>query len=287
MCGIIAYCPCDASALAQAVLDAGRTNYTVPTTRWYDVKPSVEEQLEQSLEKMRHRGPDGSNTWLNNDNSVGLGHCRLSINDLSPAGMQPLHDNEDKLHAVVNGEIYDYDTLRDECERAGYKFSSRSDSELVLALYKMHGSPGFFSRLRGEFAFVIYDEEQGKIIAARDRYGIKPMFYALLDGRLCFATEVKGLLPLGWLPEWDVQAIAGAGWLVDDRTLFQGVRKLEPGQYVEVTKGNVQFGQFWDMDFGDKVSGLPRHSLYRQLIMAWPYPDGTRDKNCRRNYNKR
>lgn len=252
MCGIIAYCPCDAPALAQAVQDAGRTCYTPPITRWYDVKPSVPQQLEQSLDKMRHRGPDGSNIWLNNDSSVGLGHCRLSINDLGPAGMQPLH--HDRIHAVVNGEIYDYDKLRRECEGAGYKFSSRSDSELVLALYKIHGCPGLFSHLRGEFAFVIFDEEGGRVIAARDRYGIKPMFWALLDGRLCFATEAKGLLPLGWAPEWDVQAIAEAGWMVDDRTVFHGVRKLEPGQYIEMTGRSVHFGQFWDMDFGDKVN---------------------------------
>lgn len=132
---------------------------------------SLRTQLQASIAMINHRGPDESSVWMSGDQSVALGHCRLSINDLSPSGSQPLHSDDGDIHAVVNGEIYEFDRLRRICRDVhGYRFASESDSELVLALYKIYGSPGFFDYLRGEFSFVVYDERPGKkrVIACRD-----------------------------------------------------------------------------------------------------------------------
>lgn len=220
----------------------------------------LERELQASLDLITHRGPDDSGIWISANEKVGLGHCRLSINDLSSAGRQPLHGSDDKIHAVVNGEIYDYDRLRSECETVhNYKFQSDSDSELVLALYKIHGAPDFLTHLRGEFAFVLYDEREGaqRVIAARDRYGIKPLVYTRVGHKLLVASEAKAFLPLGWKPRWDVRAIADAGWMFDDRTLFRGVRKVLPGHYLDITEQDgVKQVKYWDAEYEDKVGLL-------------------------------
>lgn len=141
-------------------------------------------------------------------------------------GNQPFHTPDDTIHCVVNGEIYDHDRIREELiQEFGYKFKGHSDSEVVLALYKHYGL-SFLSHLRGEFALCIYDEEQELFIAARDRYGIKPLFWTVVDGRLLVASEMKAFLPLGWKPEWDVRSLFDAGWVIDARTTFKGVQKV-------------------------------------------------------------
>lgn len=151
----------------------------------------------------------------------------MSINDLTPTGDQPLHSHDSSLHAIVNGEIY-----YDESERTSlnYPFTGRSDSELVLALYKAHGLE-FLSRLRGEYALILYDSKADLVIAARDRYGIKPLFWRLdeKNHKVWFGAEVKGFLgDTAWEPEWDVDAISSGAWGQDTRTLFKGVQKVRP-----------------------------------------------------------
>jgi len=216
--------------------------------------------LRASVDIIAHRGPDDSGIWISADEKVGLAHCRLSINDLSPAGRQPLHSGDDQIHAVVNGEIYDYDRLRHDCEAVHkYPFHSNSDSELVLALYNIHGAPDFLTHLRGEFAFVLYDDREGaqRVIAARDRYGIKPLLYTRVGSKLLVASEAKAFLPFAWKPRWDVRAIADAGWMFDERTLFRGVRKVLPGHYLDITEqGGVVQVKYWDAEYEDKVGSL-------------------------------
>lgn len=137
-----------------------------------------------------------------------------------------MHDPEQSVHAVVNGEIYEYDKIRAELEAtSGYAFKGRSDSELVVALYKYHGQD-FFRFLRGEFAFVLYDVQNQTLLAARDRYGIKPLYWTIQDGVLLIASEIKAFLPMGWKAAWDVRSILDAGWSNDHRTMFEGVHKV-------------------------------------------------------------
>lgn len=167
-----------------------------------------------------------------------------------------MHTANDKIHAVVNGEIYDYDDVLQHCISHGYRPVGRSDSELVLALYSIHGAPEMFDHLRGEFAFVILDEREHKrkIVAGRDRFGVKPLFWTVQNDKVLFASEAKAFLGLGWVPEWDVQGIVTSGWLADERTLFKGVRKLLPGRWMELTdEYGLRIRQYWDPHYPDKV----------------------------------
>lgn len=178
---------------------------------------------------------------------------RLSINDLSPDGAQPFHDAANEVHAVVNGELYDHERIRTELkEKTGYKFKSRSDCEIVIALYQYYGI-GFLCHLRGEFALCLYDERNQIFITARDRYGIKPMFWTRVGNKLLFAAEAKAFRPFGWEPEWDVRSIKEGGWNFDQRTIFKGVNKIKPGQYMIVRRdGTMEQMPYWDIDFPNK-----------------------------------
>ena len=145
---------------------------------------------------------------------------------MSPDGEQPFHDPENTVHAVVNGELYDHDRIRQELiDTTGYKFRGHSDCEIVVALYKIHGT-SFLSHLRGEFALCLYDSKTKFFLAARDRYGIKPLFWTIANGRLLIAAEAKAFLLLGWKPEWDVKSLMDLGWDNDERTVFLNVNKV-------------------------------------------------------------
>ncbi|RCI12653.1 hypothetical protein L249_0787 [Ophiocordyceps polyrhachis-furcata BCC 54312] len=220
-------------------------------------KEELTANLQRGIGMIKHRGPDESGVWISADGRVGLSHCRLSINDLSASGSQPLHTKEDSIHAVVMGEIYDYDRLRELCiAEDGYDFRSESDSELVIALYIVYGAPGLFEHLRGEFAFVLFDEREGlrKVIAARDRFGIKPLLWTVVDDRVLLAAEAKAFLPMGWTPEWDMAGITNCGWFLDDRTIFKGVKRLMPGHWMEINdQGGMEIRRYWDADYPEKV----------------------------------
>jgi asparagine synthase (glutamine-hydrolysing) len=266
MCGLTAcilFGATGAHGHTNGLTNGVRNGYNKQTNGTSGVTKDLEAELKASVETITHRGPDDSGIWISPNEQVGLAHCRLSINDLSSAGRQPLHGSDDEIHAVVNGEIYDYDRIRHECETVhNYQFLSDSDSELVLALYKIHGAPDFLTHLRGEFSFVLYDNRHGtqRVIAARDRFGIKPLVYHHDGSKLLIASEAKAFLPLGWKPRWDVRAISDAGWMFDDRTLFRGVRKVLPGHYLDITEnGGVKQVRYWDAEYEDKVSIFPAH----------------------------
>ncbi|ORX34308.1 hypothetical protein BD324DRAFT_637479 [Kockovaella imperatae] len=224
----------------------------------------IEAQLQASLKKIAHRGPDASGIWISNNGRCGLGHCRLSINDLSPAGSQPLHSPDGFIHAVVNGEIYDDGSLRDSLS---YPFKSQSDSELVLALYQRHGI-GFLSHLRGEFAFCLYDSRRDLFMAGRDRYGIKPLFWRREQDRIWFAAEMKAFLGAGWRPQWDVDSVQDGGWGQDTRTIFQGLHKLRPGHYMICRGGEPEIRPYWDLDYPTEQSPVENEDALIQSLRA-------------------
>jgi asparagine synthase (glutamine-hydrolysing) len=135
---------------------------------------------------------------------LGLGHVRLSIIDLSFTGNHPFHEGTN-VHAVVNGELYDHELYREKLAKE-YQFVSNSDCEIVMALYKHHGI-SCLSHLRGEFAFVLWDAKRQLLLAATDRYGIKSLYYTVINGFLLVATEMKPFLAFGWKPEWDIRTL--------------------------------------------------------------------------------
>ncbi|KAF7367708.1 Asparagine synthetase domain-containing protein [Mycena sanguinolenta] len=224
--------------------------------------PSAEDLkhgLDASLEIIKHRGPDSTGTYISSDGRVGLGHVRLSIIDLS-TGQQPLSDEENLIHCVVTGEIYDHDRIRAEMETQGYSFKTKSDSELVIQLYKRDGFNMMF-HLRGEFAFVLYDAKRRLQFAARDRFGIKPLYYTVSNGRILFASEMKAFMGLGWQAEWDVESIIHEGDFADERTVFKRTKKVPPGYFILCrASGDIETQVYWDLSYAD-AAAAPSTSL--------------------------
>ena len=202
--------------------------------------------LRRATEALRHRGPDGLRTWVSDDGRVGLGHTRLAIND--PAAAQPIVSESSGTRIVANGEFYDFDALRRELEGRGDRFRTRSDSEVALHLYGRDGVR-CLDRLRGEFAFVVWDERNGTLFAPRDRFGIKPLFVAEFDGVLCLASEAKALFAAGLAPAWDDESLFHTlhACPLEARSLFAGIRQIPPGHYLIATEGATRVQRYWDL----------------------------------------
>ncbi|ESK95246.1 asparagine synthase [Moniliophthora roreri MCA 2997] len=220
-------------------------------------KSQLESQLRASIKAIGHRGPDSSGVYISEDGSLGLAHARLSIIDLK-SGQQPLHDVINTIHAVVNGEFYDYADIRKDLEAKGCQFLSSVDSELIIHLYQTYGQ-NFIHRLRGEFAFVLYDSKRRLLMAARDRFGIKPLYYTVVNGKLMFASEMKGLVPFGWKPEWDAESIMQYGEFFDNRTVFKGVYKMPPGHLLTCNRsGQIENRIYWEHEYPHAALEDPR-----------------------------
>ncbi len=188
--------------------------------------------------------------WLSPSAEVGLAHARLAIIGLNN-GVQPISSDDGQIQIIVNGEFYDFERIRNELKARGHKFSTESDSEIALHLYREQGVD-CLKHLRGEFAMVIWDERAKRLFAARDRFGIKPLVYAHINGQLCIASEAKALFALGVPSEWDEESFyqaASMQYTLPDRTLFSKVRQLEPGQYLLANDRNVQTFTYWDLDY--------------------------------------
>jgi asparagine synthase (glutamine-hydrolysing) len=202
----------------------------------------------RGMNTLRHRGPDASHAWESPDRAVGLGHTRLSIIDLT-SGDQPLANEDETIHLIVNGEFYDFEEIRADLESRGHHFRTKSDSEILLHLYEEHGVE-CVHKLRGEYAFVLWDERKKLLFAGRDRFGIKPLFYAERNGRLMLASEVKALHAAGVPAAWDEQGLmATLGMGALDRTLFHGVSSIPPAHYLIAQAGSVTIRQYWDFNY--------------------------------------
>ncbi|KAJ7314555.1 hypothetical protein DFH08DRAFT_972607 [Mycena albidolilacea] len=221
---------------------------------------ALEHGLDASLETIKYRGPDSRGTYISPGRRAGLGHVRLSIIDL-PTGQQPLSDEENSIHCVVTGEIYDHDRIRAEMESQGYSFKSKSDSELVVQLYKRDGFNLLFG-LRGEFAFVLYDVKRQLVFAARDRFGIKPLYYTVSNGSILLGSEIKAFMGLGWQAEWDIECIINHGDLCsDERPVFKRVKKLPAGSFAVCrASGDIETQLYWDLSYSSATTS-PSTSL--------------------------
>src|ERR671931_92475 len=171
-----------------------------------------------------HRGPDSDGAMV--DGPVGLAARRLSIIDLD-TGDQPIANEDGTIHVVQNGELYNYRELRAELERAGHRFRTHSDTEVLVHLYEQHGLE-FARRLRGMFAVAVWDSRARRLVLARDRYGIKPLYYRASGGGLEFASELRAL-PRGEIDLDALEAFLALNSVPAPLTIFRGVRKLRPG----------------------------------------------------------
>jgi asparagine synthase (glutamine-hydrolysing) len=211
--------------------------------------PISEEALRRATHSLYHRGPDGSGHWISSDRRIGLGHTRLSIIDLT-SGDQPIASEDEQVQIVVNGEFYGFESIRRELEQSGHHLRTRSDSEIVVHLYEDLGVH-CLHRLRGEFAFVLWDQRNRNIFAARDRFGIKPLFYAEHNGTLYFASEVKALFAAGVPARWDAESVYHSFEIGGHqmRTLFDGIFQVPPGHYLIASDKHVQVNQYWDFHY--------------------------------------
>jgi asparagine synthase (glutamine-hydrolysing) len=211
------------------------------------VDPSA---LRRATAAIQHRGPDGQGHWVDGTGRVGLGHTRLSIIDLE-GGAQPLASEDESIHAVVNGELYDFERQRADLEARGHRFRTRSDSEVLVHLYEEYGAR-CVDHLRGEVAFVLWDARNQVLLAGRDRFGIKPLYYAEDGERLALASEAKALFAAGVRAAWDVESVyqaTSAGGPLQDRSLFAGVRQLPAGHFLLATARHRNVVRYWDLDF--------------------------------------
>lgn len=222
-------------------------------TRGKDTPPA--ELIRRMTDAITHRGPDESGYHL--AAGVALGHRRLSIIDIA-SGQQPLFNEDRSVAIVFNGEVYNFAVLRLELEALGHQFQTHSDTEVILRAWQAWGA-ACVHRLRGMFAFAIWDKKRRHLFLARDRLGIKPLYYALLpNGHFVFGSELKALLPHPQLPRTrDPKAVEdyfAYGYIPEPRTIYAGVRKLPPGHTLLIEKGQKSLpkpGQYWDVPFSD------------------------------------
>lgn len=215
--------------------------------------PAIDEALLSRMrDTMYHRGPNDAGLHI--DGQVGLAHRRLSIIDLSETGHQPMFNEDKTLALVCNGEIYNYVELKEALEKRGHRFRSTSDSEVILHQYEENGE-ACLEKFNGMFAFAIWDAKRRRLFAARDRLGIKPLYYYRDDRQLILASEIKAIIEDPRVRrEPDYRAIADylfAGRPLAGRTLFKGVKEVEPGFMLTFDKKSrdLRLNRYWDIDF--------------------------------------
>ncbi|WP_367607793.1 asparagine synthase (glutamine-hydrolyzing) [Legionella sp. W05-934-2] len=208
-------------------------------------------RFEQSLKLIQHRGPDQTSVWISDDRHVALGHVRLSILDLQN-GSQPFISPDKMIYAVVNGEFYDYQAIRKELIKKGYSFKTNCDSEILIPLYQEYGV-NCLDHLRGEFSFVIWDKRNGSIFCARDRFGIKPVYYSIKNNNLYIASEIKSIINLGIPAIWDNDAVymSNNGIYQQERTCFKNVYSVRPGHafIFHPNQSNLRHIKYWDLQY--------------------------------------
>ncbi len=224
--------------------------------------------LKRMTDAIAHRGPDGEGQWI--EGHVGLGHRRLAIIDLSPAGRQPMISADHRYVLSYNGEIYNYRELRAELEAEGYRFRSETDSE--VALYALvHWGTGALLRFNGMFALAFWDRQERQLLLARDRYGIKPLYYARQGDRFSFASEQKAILAL---PEFrrEVNLPALLEYftfqnIFTDQTLLEDICILPAGYYgvLREDEGELRLRQYWDYQFRDPEHPVSKEEYLEEL----------------------
>jgi len=233
---------------------------------------------------LRHRGPDDDRVWFSAEAGVGLAFRRLAILDLTPTGAQPMANEDGSVHIVHNGEVYNFTELRERL-RGRYQFRSSGDTEVVLRLYEDKGVD-CTTELEGMFAFAVHDTARRRLLLARDRAGIKPLFYASAPGRFAFASEPKALLTLPWVSRAvDPVAVAqylAVGYVPAPRTIFTGVRQLPPAHRLVLEDGEARVERYWSLrhepdtsrrtehEWADRLDDVVRRAVRRQMVSDVP-----------------
>jgi asparagine synthase (glutamine-hydrolysing) len=249
----------------------------------YDLhgRPVADAEVRAMNEVIRHRGPDDGGQYV--EQGLGLANRRLAIIDLSPAGHQPMANEDGSLLLVYNGELYNFTELVPLLESRGHTFHSKTDTEVILHAYEEWG-PTCLERMNGMFAFALWDQRRRELFLARDRFGIKPLYYALHDGRFVFASEIKSLLHAGIPRRVSSEALVEYFTfqnMLSDLTLFDGVKLLPAAHTLTVSDGGLATRRYWDLTFdpdetvgedawAEQIRGTFEEVVTRQLISDVP-----------------
>ena len=206
--------------------------------------------ISEMMNKIRHRGPDAEGKYVDGD--IALGHRRLSIIDVSSSGDQPIFNEDGSLVIVFNGEIYNYREIREKLIAAGHTFKTNTDTEVLIHGYEEFGEK-LLNMLRGMFAFVIWDKKKKELFGARDFFGIKPMYYAVMGKTFMFGSEIKSFLPHPHFKK-ELNTTALENYLTfqyspTNETFFKNVYKLMPAHYFTLKDGKLQIKRYWDVNF--------------------------------------
>jgi asparagine synthase (glutamine-hydrolysing) len=226
---------------------AGMVDWRAATSA--DALRSIAEAM---IETVRHRGPDAGDVWVEAEGGVALGQRRLAIIDLSPGGAQPMHSADRRFVITFNGEIYNYRDIRRELQAAGHSMRSDSDTEVLLEACALWGVEAAIERAIGMFAFALWDRKTRSLTLARDRLGIKPLYYAATPERILFASQLKAFRPAPhWKPTIDEDAVVGYlrhAYIAQPRTIYREAEKLAPGHILTLRAGSTPSPKcFWDM----------------------------------------
>lgn len=223
------------------------------------------DSLKRMLSVIKHRGPDGVGFYQKKQ--VGLGHVRLSIIDLN-GGRQPMSNENGSVWITFNGEIFNYLELRQDLIERGHKFSTQSDTEVIIHIYEDYGAE-CLKYLNGQFAFAIWDENTHELFMARDRMGIIPLFYTKTEDNFYFASEIKAIFTVGEV-EREIDPVAleqifTLWYTVSPMTAFKDVYELPPGHYMVIRNGNIQIRQYWDIVFSSDLTGVTFEETMAEL----------------------
>jgi len=222
--------------------------------------------LKKMTDTLVHRGPDDEGFYINKDRSFGLGFRRLSIIDLN-TGHQPISNEDGTIWVILNGEIYNFLELREGLEKKGHKFSTKTDTEVLVHLYEEKGVD-FLQYLRGMFAFCIWDERKKILFLARDRAGKKPLVYTENNGDIIFASEVKAILQhpgiASGIDYKSMDHYLTYGYSFPGRTMFSNIKKLPPANYLVCDRNGIKIERYWSLDYSDKLK--LHESEYGNLI---------------------
>lgn len=253
-------------------------------------EPAINETLVARMrDTMTHRGPDDAGVYVSEDRRVGLGNRRLAIVDLSPAGHNPMPNEDGRVWITYNGEVYNHESLRPELEAKGHRYRSRTDTETVIHLYEERGLD-FVQALEGDFAIGLWDSDAHRLVLARDRVGVKPLYYTVTGGRLIFASEIKAILEHPSVSR-DVDEEALYHYLTfmttpAPQTLFAGIQKLPAGCLLTCdARGDIKITRYWDavdrkLDnsligdenaIADEVRRLLRESIGKRMMSDVPF----------------
>lgn len=220
-----------------------------------DERPVDHTILRKMTSSLQHRGPDDQGYYT--DAGIALGHRRLSIIDLD-TGKQPIHNEDESVYVVFNGEIYNFPEIKKDLERKGHRFYTKTDTEVLVHLYEEMGET-CLERLNGMFAFAIWDKKRKTLFLARDRIGIKPLYYSYNGNNFAFASEPKALLKLPWVEGGlDPQGLSyylSYDFIPAPYCIYKDIRKVPPGHHIIYQNGALRCERYWDLDLGDRVEG--------------------------------